>query len=52
MDAVDCIQTRMSIRGFKKDPVPQDLLAKVIETARATLDASPPDERSSASIPR
>lgn len=33
MDAVDCIKTRMSIRGFKKDPVPQDLLAKVIETA-------------------
>ncbi|MBW1749884.1 MAG: nitroreductase [Deltaproteobacteria bacterium] len=33
MDAVDCIKTRMSIRGFKEDPVPQDLLAKVIETA-------------------
>ncbi len=33
MDAVDCIQTRMSIRGFKEDPVPRDLLEKVIETA-------------------
>lgn len=33
MDAVDCIKTRMSIRGFKKDPVPEELLKKVIETA-------------------
>jgi len=33
MDAVDCIKTRMSIRGFKEDPVPKELLTKVIETA-------------------
>lgn len=33
MDAVDCIQTRMSIRAFKKDPVPAELLKKIIETA-------------------
>ena len=33
MDAVDCIKTRMSIRAFKKDPVPEELLKKVIETA-------------------
>ena len=34
MDAIDCITTRMSIRAFTKDPVPRDLLEKVIETAR------------------
>ncbi len=33
MDAVDCIKTRMSIRGFKKDSVPEEVLKKVIETA-------------------
>lgn len=33
MDAVKCIQTRMSIRGFTKNPVPRELLQKVIETA-------------------
>ena len=33
MDAVDCIQTRMSIRAFKEDSVPDELLEKVIETA-------------------
>jgi nitroreductase len=34
MDALDCITTRMSIRKFKKDPVPTDLLKKVIDTAK------------------
>lgn len=34
MDAIDCIKTRMSIRKFKPDPVPQDVLKKVIETAQ------------------
>jgi len=34
MDAIDCIKTRMSIRGFTKDPVPRELLEKIIETAR------------------
>jgi len=34
MDAVACIQTRMSIRAFTRDPVPRELLEKVIETAR------------------
>jgi len=33
MDAVECIQNRMSIRAFKKDPVPEELLKKVIATA-------------------
>lgn len=33
MDAVECIQNRMSIRGFTKDPVPRELLQKVIEPA-------------------
>jgi len=34
MDAVACIQTRMSIRGFTKEPVPREILEKVIDTAR------------------
>ena len=34
MDAIDCIKTRMSIRKFKTDPVPQDVLMQVIETAQ------------------
>ena len=34
MDAIDCIKTRMSIRKFKSDPIPQDILMKVIETAQ------------------
>ena len=33
MDAIDCIKTRMSIRTFKKDLVPQELLKSIIETA-------------------
>ncbi len=34
MDAIDCIKTRMSIRKFKADPVPQDVLRQVVETAQ------------------
>ncbi len=34
MDAIDCIKNRMSIRGFKADPVPQNVLKEVIETAQ------------------
>lgn len=34
MDAIECIRTRMSIRKFKPDPVPDDLLLKIIDTAR------------------
>lgn len=34
MDAIECIQTRMSIRKFKPEPVPADLLMKVLETAQ------------------
>ena len=33
MDALECINTRMSIRKFKPDPVPQELLNHVIEAA-------------------
>lgn len=33
MDALECINTRMSVRKFKPDPVPQELLNQVIETA-------------------
>jgi len=34
MDAITCIKTRMSIRKFKPDPVPGDLLLNVIDTAK------------------
>lgn len=33
MDAIECIRTRMSIRRFKPDPVPKELLLSIIETA-------------------
>lgn len=34
MDVMECIKTRMSIRKFKKDPVPKDILIEIIDTAR------------------
>ncbi|MDP2167750.1 MAG: nitroreductase [Thermodesulfovibrionales bacterium] len=33
MDALECIRTRMSIRKFKPEPVPKDVLSDVIGTA-------------------
>jgi nitroreductase len=33
MDAIECIKTRRSIRGFKPDPVPGEILREIIETA-------------------
>lgn len=34
MDALKCIETRTSVRRFKPDPVPKELLAQVVNTAR------------------
>jgi nitroreductase len=34
MDAIECIKTRMSIRKFKPDPVPLEILKKIIEIAK------------------
>jgi nitroreductase len=34
MDAIECIKTRMSIRKFKPDAVPMELLMKVFDTAK------------------
>jgi nitroreductase len=34
MDAIECIKTRMSIRKFKPDPVPLEILRNVIDTAK------------------
>lgn len=34
MDAVECIKMRKSIRRFKADPVPMDILMDVIDTAK------------------
>ncbi len=34
MDAETCIQGRMSIRGFKAEPVPRELLHEVLDLAR------------------
>jgi len=34
MDTIECIKTRMSIRKFKPEPVPADILTKVVDTAK------------------
>lgn len=34
MDVIECIKTRMSIRKFRPEPVPKDLLLNIIKTAR------------------
>jgi len=34
MDAIECIKTRMSIRKFKSDPVPSEILMKVVDIAK------------------
>ena len=34
MDTIECIKTRMSIRKFKSEPAPADILTKVIDTAK------------------
>ena len=34
MDVFSCIATRHSTRKFKEEPVPQELLEKVIEAGR------------------
>ena len=34
MDAIECIKTRMSIRGFKPHPVPVEILKNIFETAK------------------
>ncbi len=34
MDAIECIKNRMSIRKFKPEPVAQDILRDVVETAQ------------------
>lgn len=34
MDAIECIKTRMSIRKFKPEPVSDDILIKIIDTAK------------------
>jgi len=33
MDAIDCIRTRKSIRGFKPQPVAREILNEILETA-------------------
>ncbi|MCW9013893.1 MAG: nitroreductase family protein [Gammaproteobacteria bacterium] len=34
MDAIECIKSRKSIRGFKAESVPRDLLMEIISTAK------------------
>jgi len=34
MEAIECIKTRMSIRKFQPEPVPADVLTKVIDAAK------------------
>ncbi|RMG70093.1 MAG: nitroreductase [Nitrospirae bacterium] len=33
MEALECIRSRMSIRAFKKEPVPEEVLKEIVETA-------------------
>lgn len=33
MDVIEAIKVRKSIRGFKKDPVPREVIQKILETA-------------------
>lgn len=33
MDTIECIRSRRSIRAYKKEPVPREVLTKIIETA-------------------
>ncbi|MFN3739349.1 MAG: nitroreductase [Thermodesulfovibrionales bacterium] len=33
MDAIECIRSRRSIRAYKKEPVPKEILTRIIETA-------------------
>ncbi|MCX5718276.1 MAG: nitroreductase [Nitrospirae bacterium] len=34
MEAIECIKTRMSIRKFRHDPVPKNILTEIINTAQ------------------
>lgn len=34
MDTIECIKSRMSIRKFKKDPIPKEILIDLIDTAK------------------
>ena len=34
MDAIECIKTRMSIRKFKPDPIPLEILENIIDIAK------------------
>ena len=34
MDTMECIRSRMSIRSFKPEPVPKELLMEVVDTAK------------------
>lgn len=36
MDIIEAIKTRKSIRGFKKDPVPREIIEKILEAAVRT----------------
>ncbi len=31
MEALECMLTRRSVKGYKKDPVPEEILAKILE---------------------
>lgn len=33
MDVIEALKARKSIRGFKKDPVPKDVLRLILEAA-------------------
>jgi len=39
MDVVDAIRSRKSIRGFKPDPVPKEVLREILDIARRAPSA-------------
>lgn len=39
MDVIDAIRSRKSVRGFKPDPVPKEVLREILDTARRTPSA-------------
>jgi len=34
MDIVDCIRTRPAVRGFRPDPIPEDVVKKILDAGR------------------
>ena len=40
MDVFECIRTRRTVRNFKPDPIPQEIVHKILQTARWSPSSS------------